>query len=117
MSLVASHTSELIRSPKSRHISILERHEDFVWDHIAYCRDKVGPCLVMLCSIEGRVGRGYLPEKHCSVISLMTFGLEEHEAIEVLKRIQRCDLKTQAAVLITEDDFKSGNCSFIEVEI
>jgi len=43
--------------------------------------------------------------------------LEEHEAIEVEKAIRRCDLATRAAVLLADDDFKSGRLSFVEIEV
>lgn len=117
MSFAPARTSDLIRLPIPRHVAILERHGEYVGDHIDYCDRKVGSCLVMFCVCDRYMSRGYLPLPHCSVITLMTYGLEEHEAIEVKKAVERCDLRTRAAVLIADGDFKSGTFSFVEVEV
>ncbi|MBI1333242.1 MAG: hypothetical protein GC165_10220 [Armatimonadetes bacterium] len=86
-----------------------------MWEHVEYCRAKVGPCLVQFCIEPGRLARGYLPFRHCAVTSLMAYGLEEHEAIEVRKAVEQADLTSKAAVLIADVEFRSGLCSYISV--
>lgn len=117
MSLAPARTSDLIRTPKAHHLAFLDRYADFVWDHISYCGNKVAPCLVMFCREGNTVERGYLPLRFCSIITLMAYGFEEHEAIEVEKAVRRCDLKSRAAVLVVDSDWKSGRLSFVEMEV
>ena len=117
MSLAPARTSELIRSPLNEHLLWLQQHETQVNYHVGYCQRMVGPCLVVFC-LDGRnMRRAYVTAKDCQVTSLMAFGLDEHEAIEVQKSVLTCDLKTRAAVLIVEREWKSGRLSFVEMEV
>ncbi len=112
MAFALAHSSDLIRAPLTRHLRELERHERFVAAHIEFCRRTDWPCLILFALNDGRLECGYVKLRQCSTTSLMTFGLEEHEAIEVRKAVER----EETAVLIADGNFQSGKCSFVLID-
>ena len=120
MTFATRSPSDLIRTPKQRHVRLLEHNRIRLQNTILYCRQNQVRSLFIAEQDSARplyLKFSYLPPQLCTVTSIMCFGPEEHEAIEIAKAIMTYDVEREVPIMIINKDTPGVGFSFVVVVI
>jgi hypothetical protein len=120
MTFATRSPSDLIRTPKRRHIQLLDHNRVRLQNTILYCRQNQIRCLFIAEQDSRRplyLKFTYLRPLLCTVTSIMCFGPEEHEAIEITKSVMVYDIDTEVPILIINKETPGTGFSFVMVAV
>ena len=118
MTFATRSPSDLIRTPKQRHMRLLEHNQVRLQNTVEYCRLNQIHSLFIAEQESNRplyLKFSYLRPQLCTVTSLMCFGPEEHEAIEIAKAIMSYDIEREVPILVINKE--SSSFSFVLVVV
>ncbi len=120
MTFATRSYSDLIRTPKQRHIQLLEHNRVRLENTILYCRQSGIRSLFIAEQDSSRplfLKFSYFRPQLCTVTSIMCFGPEEHEAIEIAKAVMMYDMNQEVPIMIINNDPTSNAFSFVVVVV
>jgi hypothetical protein len=120
MTFATRSPSDLIRTPKQRHIRLLEHNRVRLSNTILYCRQNQIRSLFIAEQDSSRplyLKFSYLQPLLCTVTSIMCFGPEEHEAIEIAKAVMTYDMDKEVPIMIINKDTPGTVFSFVVVAV
>lgn len=103
MTFATRSPSDLIRTPKQRHVHLLEHNRVRLQNTIQYCRQNQIRSLFIAEQDSSRplyLKFSYLRPQLCTVTSIMCFGPEEHEAIEIAKAVMTYDMEREVPIMV-----------------
>jgi hypothetical protein len=110
MTFATRSPSDLIRTPKQRHVHLLDHNRVRLQNTIQYCRQHQIRSLFIAEQDGARplyLKFSYLRPQLCTVTSIMCFGPEEHEAIEIAKAVLTYDMDTEVPIMVINKDTPS----------